>query len=423
MAANNCIYIPAIKDYRRIIDAQMMRKIVGATFQGWGRGRYGSKTIGEQKEKFSNLLKEVQSVLDESGNYVSEIISSVVPSIESFAFSLPYDHLEDFLGRLLFSIKERHLAESITLSGVGSGVQSFAIFSMLRLLHEIRPTNTHKKSKFIWLIEEPETFMHHDLQKKTHDKLKEYSQGGHIFITTHSPVFIDKHDFGSSFVVIHDGTSTQIEYVTSRNLNSIIAGNLGVSFDDFFDFKRFNILVEGESDKRLLTELNSLFMQASPDRLLNLTQTEFLVCGSANAIPHIYHQFNVFNRYADFVAVFDRDDPGNRARNDLINRGIDESNLILIPESPLREKNSIEDLVARPIWEKVIKRLDSDELIQTKTQQGTITGYEYHPNDRIAVKKAFVKYLLQYARRNLGSFSLYKVLLQSLEGKLKSHDV
>jgi len=47
----NCIYIPAIKDYRTIIDAQMMRKIVGATFQGWGRGRYGSKTIGEQKKE------------------------------------------------------------------------------------------------------------------------------------------------------------------------------------------------------------------------------------------------------------------------------------------------------------------------------------------------------------------------------------
>ena len=419
----SCIYIPAIKDYKRVIDAQMMRKIVGATFQGWGRGRYGSKTIGEQKEKFANLLKEVQSVLDESGNYVSEIISSVVTSIENFSFSLPYGHLEDFLGRLLFSIKERHLPESITLSGVGSGVQSFAIFSMLRLLHEIRPTNTHKKSKFLWLIEEPETFMHHDLQKKTHDKLRKYSQDGHIFITTHSPVFIDKHDFGSSFVVAHDGTSTTIEYITSKNLKSIIAGNLGVSFDDFFDFKRFNALVEGESDKMLLTELNNLFMQASPDRLLNLSQTAFLVCGSANAIPHFYHQFNVFNRYADFVAVFDRDDPGQRARNDLINRDVDESNLILIPESPLREKNLIEDLVERSIWEKVIKRLDTDGLIQVKTQQGTITGYEYHPNDRAAVKKAFVKYLLQSARKNLGPFSLYKVLLQSIENKLKSHDV
>ncbi len=59
----NCIYVPSIKDYRSILDQDMMRKIVGATFQGWGKGRYGSKTIGEQKEKFRKLLSDVQLVL------------------------------------------------------------------------------------------------------------------------------------------------------------------------------------------------------------------------------------------------------------------------------------------------------------------------------------------------------------------------
>jgi predicted ATP-dependent endonuclease of OLD family len=417
----NCIYIPAIKDYSRVIDAQMMKKIVGATFQGWGRGRYGSKTIGEQKAKFANLLKEVQTVLDESGDYVSGIISSVVPSIENFAFLLPYGHLEDFLGRLIFTIKEKHLTESITLGGVGSGIQSFAIFSMLRLLHEIRPTNTHKKAWFLWLIEEPETFMHHDLQRKTHAKLKEYSKDGHIFITTHSPVFIDKQNFGSTYVVTHDGASTQLEFITSKNLKSIIAGNLGVAFDDFFDFMRFNILVEGESDKTLLTELNKLFMQADSEPLLNLEHTGFLVCGSASAIPHIYHQYNLFNRFSDFVALFDRDDPGVKARTDLINRGIDEARLILIPKSINREKNTIEDLVDRSVWEKVIKQLDSDGLVEVKAKQQVITGYEYHFNDRVAVKKTFVKYLLQHARKDLSAFAIYRKLLGSMEAILGTH--
>jgi predicted ATP-dependent endonuclease of OLD family len=411
----NCIYIPSIKDYRTVIDAQMMRKIVGATFQGWGRGRYGSKTIGEQKEKFKKLLAEIQSVLDESGNYVSGIISSVVPSIEKFAFSLPYDHLEDFLGRLLFTIKEKHLNESITLGSVGSGVQSFAIFSMLRLLHEIRPTNTHRKSKFIWLIEEPETFMHHDLQRKTYEKLKSYSQDGHIFISTHSPVFVDKHDFGSSFLVTHNGKSTELSYITTNNLRDVIAGNLGVSFADFFEFGRFNVLVEGESDRKLLTELNKLFESSGEAGIIDLDQTEFLVCGTVNAISHFYHMYNTFNRYADFIAVFDRDDPGIRERTKLLTAGVPASNLILIPESPHLEKNRMEDIVDREVWETCLRKLDSDGLIELHMKQDKITGYQYHYTDRVEVKKKFVEYLLKSAKKDLKSFSRYLNLLREIK--------
>ena len=121
----NCVYVPAIKDYRSILDSEMMRKIVAATFQGWGRGRYGSKTIGEQKEKFRLLLQEIQTVLDESGNFVSDIVAAAVPSVDKFSFSLPYDNLEEFLGRLLFNFQETHLPGTISLPSVGSGVQSF----------------------------------------------------------------------------------------------------------------------------------------------------------------------------------------------------------------------------------------------------------------------------------------------------------
>jgi len=377
------------------------------------------KPLENKKKKFKKLLAEIQTVLDESGDYVSDIISSVVPSIEKFAFSLPYNNLQEFLGKLLFTIQEKHLKNEITLGSVGSGVQSFAIFSMLKLLHEIRPTNTHKRSKFIWLIEEPETFMHHDLQKKTYDKLREYSKDGHIFITTHSPVFIDKQEFSSSFVVDHDGESTNIEYVTSRNIRDVIAGNLGVTFDDYFNFGRFNILVEGETDRNLLIELNRLFQNQGEIGLLDMSKVNFIVCGGASSIPHFYHLYNVFNRYADFIALFDRDDKAIEARKKLVHDGISDKHLILIPESKNREKNGIEDLVGRDVWERCIRKLDSDGLADIISKQGKIKGYNYDQSDRINFKRRFTNYLIKSAKRSLKNYGSYRDLLRTIADSLK----
>ncbi|MHC4183251.1 MAG: ATP-dependent nuclease, partial [Planctomycetota bacterium] len=185
----DCVYIPAIKDYKHIINREMMKKIVIATFHGWGRGGT-SKQYGEHKEKFINTLSELQSFLNISGDYMTEYIHKSIPSIERFDFSLPHDNLEDFLGKLLFEVKEDSLSEKIPLDYEGSGIQSYTIYSILKLLYRLRPKTTHRKSSFIWLIGEPETFMHHDLQKQTYKRLQDYADEGHILLSTHSPVFI-----------------------------------------------------------------------------------------------------------------------------------------------------------------------------------------------------------------------------------------
>lgn len=414
----DCIYIPAIKDYRTIIDSQMMRKIVGATFQGWGRGLQGSRTIGEQKEKFRKLLGEIQTVLDESGDYVSEIVTSVVPSIKKFSFSLPYNNLEDFLGRLIFKIEETHLKEAITLGNVGSGVQSFSIYSMLRLLNEIRPTNTYKKSKFLWLIEEPETFMHHDLQRKTFDKLKEYSKEGHIFITTHSPVFLEKRHFDSSYLITHEG-STVATSITSKNIREVIAENLGVSLHDFMEFKRYNLLVEGDTDRDLLLGLNQLFSDSGTPDLIDAKETALLPCGSANGIPHFHGLYSAFNKYADFLGLFDRDPSGAEARTTLIGKGVAKENLFLIPESSFKAACSIEDIVDKPVWDKCVGQLDADGLIEVISKQGVITDYSFEPKNRVEVKKRFVKYLLEHAKKDLAPFKKYGVLLGDIAKRFK----
>jgi predicted ATP-dependent endonuclease of OLD family len=413
----NCIYIPAIKDYNTILNQQMLKKIVALTFHGWGKGRRGSKVIGEQKEKFQNLLGEIQNVLDESGNIASDIITEVVPAVDKFSFSLPYDNLEEFLGTVLFEVKEEHLSSSINLENVGSGVQSFTIFTMLKLLHELRPTNTYKKSKFIWLIEEPETFMHHDLQRMTKQKLSEYSNDGIIFLTSHSPVFVDKSNFNNSYVVYQDHM-TKLNKISARNILKVLAGNLGLDIQDFLPFKRYNLLVEGDTDKKILTELYKLFKKDDPEWDIDLSELEYLVCGSANAIPHFYNVYNIFNQYSDLFGLFDRDPAGTKARTDMKKNGVDEKDLILIPESDFKQDNEIEDLCDKQVWDSILDYLDNKGLIVIKSSQGEKVDYEFEHRNRIKVKSEFAKKIIEEAKNDIGKFKKFKMIFNSIHQRI-----
>ncbi|MDE2489363.1 MAG: AAA family ATPase [Elusimicrobia bacterium] len=422
LAYIHCIYIPAIKDYRTIINTEMMRRIISATFQGWGRGINLSTALGKHKSEFARVIKALQNILDGSGKYVSEIVTSAVPRIRKFDFALP-EEFEEFLGRMNFQITEEGLKERISLDGEGSGIQSFTIYSMLRLLYELRPRNTYKKSRFMWLIEEPETFMHHDLQRKTFEKLNEYAADGHIYVTTHSSVFLDKTRFNNSYHVTTN-PETKISRITVDNARDVIAGSLGVSINDFMMFNRFNVLVEGETDRELLVGLNQLFREAGRDDVLDLAEVEFIPCGSATSIPHFYGMFNAYSRYASFIALFDRDDAGKKAYDALINRKVARECLVLVPESPYKKNSAMEDIVDKKIWDRIIRELSAKDLAVVKSRDkgkiAEIVGYEYEANQRVDFKRAFTKLLLKHARSKLDCFEKYHELLVELKARCSS---
>lgn len=419
----NCTYIPAIKDYKTIFNSEMMKKIVAAIFQGWGKGITVSTALGKNKDDFKKVLSSLQTILDNSGEYISEAIKTVVPRIKKFDFSLPYGNLEEFLGRLDFKITESGLLDRVMLEGQGSGVQSFTIFSMLRLLHELRPRNTYRKTEFLWLIEEPETFMHHDLQRNTFLKLQEYSKDGSIFITTHSPVFMDKQNFGNSYQVFNNGC-TDIKPVTVKTIRDVIGGSLGVSFHDFFMFNRFNLFVEGESDKTLLLGLNNLFKAQGDNEGFDLQQLEIIVCGSASSIPHFFNIFHAFSRFASFMALFDKDDAGRKAYQNLLGRKYEKKDLFLIPDSPHIKDPAIEDIVDKNVWDNCLKNMQDKGLVKLvvgKTAgQEVIESYQYNPNDRVDVKKQFAKILLECASKDLTPFVRYQNLIHAISKRCRS---
>ena len=133
----------------------------------------------------------------------------------------------------------------LPLNLLGGGDQEILILERLLSLDE----------NSIYGIEEPETRLHAGYQRKLFNKFKETSKNKQLFITTHSPVFVDKIDFNNSSIwsVTKEGKITNVEHVDikdSKNLKEILM-NLDIRMSDIF-FAEKLLFVEGATEREII---------------------------------------------------------------------------------------------------------------------------------------------------------------------------
>ncbi|MCL4491430.1 MAG: AAA family ATPase, partial [Nitrospirae bacterium] len=143
---------------------------------------------------------ESQSVIfEELGNLskefilpVAKVLQGAAPDIEAIDLSMPKD-----MGELLFSFAPRlKVCGGETFNALlhGSGVQSLLTLLILKYLDSQFYSRFGWHQATIWAIEEPESFLHQDLEHKVASLLSETGKPDdsrfQIFCTTHSNVFI-----------------------------------------------------------------------------------------------------------------------------------------------------------------------------------------------------------------------------------------
>jgi hypothetical protein len=99
-------------------------------------------------------------------------------------------------------------------------------------------------------IEEPETRLHHDYQRRLFGYLKTLSAKRQIFLATHSSVFVDKAFLNDTWFTRLDGTETKVRQVAREDLRVILL-ELGILPSDFFFANRI-LLVEGRTEEYVI---------------------------------------------------------------------------------------------------------------------------------------------------------------------------
>jgi predicted ATP-dependent endonuclease of OLD family len=154
----------------------------------------------------------------------------------------------DFYKSLDIIIKDHGF--SISATEVGEGFQNAIVLAVLRAFEE-----THR-SGAILLIEEPEMFLHPQMQRSLYKTLRNIGKTNQVIYTTHSPHFVSVPEYKDVLLVRRreDGTSVvQSSLADDAKRREKFLKELDPERSELFFAKRL-LLVEGDTEKLALPE-------------------------------------------------------------------------------------------------------------------------------------------------------------------------
>lgn len=174
----------------------------------------------------------------------------------------------------------------------GTGYQSMIILSILQTYLEL----SNRKNGYILIIEEPEVYLHPNLQRKMIETLCRLSEDNQILFSTHSPITIaplEKHQIA---LVVKENSKAHLEEIDVKK----VIEELGVRASDIL-MKQGVILVEGPDDKNVINCLLEKISCGSSSKI-NVLET-----GSCSKIAFYANAQKLFNNTHNIPLLLIRD--------------------------------------------------------------------------------------------------------------------
>ena len=149
------------------------------------------------------------------------------------------------------------LDKYVEISKVGAGLRSIYVLSLLQAYLKLEESSSH-----IFLIEEPEIYLHPSLQKMMAETLYEISKSNMVILTTHSPLILNRFDISNvKKVSLNDNYET---IYSNSDLKELLV-ELGYSTSDIL-YSEYVIFVEGKDDKKWILQLLEKFYRVDRNK-------------------------------------------------------------------------------------------------------------------------------------------------------------
>ncbi|MEQ9378144.1 MAG: AAA family ATPase [Imperialibacter sp.] len=202
----------------------------------------------------------------------------------------------------------------------GMGIQTASLLACFLWVTE---QETKDEKDIIWLLEEPESFLHPSLSE-THKKLLHKLRTKCTVInSTHSLQFVPQDPMkilGTE--IINDSTEVK-KFKTYADATKVLRDTLGIEFSHFFNLGLSNVFLEGQTDReyfhKILSKLPNEFKGKALDfPILNSGETKFLDFGGSSHLEGFLKTTYAFIcKERPTVSVFDGDSAGLKSVNAL----------------------------------------------------------------------------------------------------------
>lgn len=292
----SCIYIPSSKSitdiYNTLLEPYIRKEVSNAI----------SPSIQIIHEKLSEISREITEEMERSGITDCQL------------YIKPPKNIDSLFGN--FSLQMRDSVEN-TLSSKGTGIQCLSLFSSFK---SISNKKNEKGIKTIWMIEEPESFLHPSLARACSKILESLQENAYVVTTTHSLAFVSNDVTKIIELYKENGSTKDKKHIKKFDAVSSIRDNLGVKFSDFFNLSGPALFVEGITDKQYIAQILKLLSSDEDytNRWPLLKTAQIDEFGGVSALGGFLkgcYKF-LFNQ-SQIVVVFDGDEAGVKERRAL----------------------------------------------------------------------------------------------------------
>lgn len=226
-------------------------------------------------------------------------------------FSVP-DPLESLLLDFNFTISD---PTETSIYEKGMGIQTTALLAAFRWITQKEKS---RGKEVIWLLEEPESYLHPHLASNCNILLGNLGSDATVIKTTHSLTFVPQHPNQILGTKLNNKNYTEFEtYKTFTEAIKLIRSSLGIKFSDFYNLAERNIFVEGPSDRAIfLKVLDKLDPNFYPYRLLRSAKFEDFG-GVKHLGGFLRATWEFIYKERACVTVFDSDQAGDKERKSL----------------------------------------------------------------------------------------------------------
>lgn len=283
---------------------------------------YQDLIIPVMKEAAARKMNEHIKVLEEELDRIAKNINEQfrvagLDGIEA-SFKLPGDSPKNLISG--FDLLLRDPSET-SVFRKGMGIQSVALIASFMWI-----TKEEMKAgkNVIWLLEEPESYLHPELSESVRKMLSNLGEQALVVTTTHSVGFIPQDPqnvIGTSLVGKANSRRTDIEtYNSYFEATKRLRNSLGVKFSDFYNLGQFNTFVEGKSDRELFQWFIDIVKRKSNSfpEWKYVFKSKFLDFGGVKQLEGFLRAtWDLIRHERPTVVILDGDEAGEKTRRAL----------------------------------------------------------------------------------------------------------
>ena len=257
-------------------------------------------------------ISDIERSLSEAADALNAELEAANLSDFEASFSLPSQSIEELVSGFDFMIAD---PQKTPVHEKGMGIQTTVLLAAFRWItkQEVSTGRT-----VAWLLEEPESYLHPHLASNCNAILENLAKDSIVIKTTHSMAFVPQDPAHVCGTMLNANNRTEItDYDSFNEAVSAIRDALGIRFGDFYNLAKYNVFVEGKSDR----EIFQWFLKrisVEQYHWKHLREAKFEDFGGVKHLAGFLRATYQFIRNEQAcIAVFDGDDAGEIERRAL----------------------------------------------------------------------------------------------------------